>query len=96
MHRELQRSLNPFLLSLLPMKRVPLSFTKEDAADRWMNIHLLASSMNKNLELEASLGKKPIDSVFSKSTSGLEIIDPFCDPRDSEKNQLSFEMKGDT
>lgn len=37
------------------MKRVPLSFTKEDAADRWMNIHLLASSMNKNLELE---GKK--------------------------------------
>jgi hypothetical protein len=72
------------------MKRVPLSFTKEDAADRWMNIHLMASSMNKNLELEASLGKKPIDSVFSKSTSGLEIIDPFCDPRDSDKNPISY------
>jgi hypothetical protein len=40
------------------MKRVPLSFTKEDAADRWMNIHLLVCSMNQNLELEASLGKK--------------------------------------
>lgn len=26
------------------------------------------------------------DSVFSKSTSGLEIIDPFCDPRDSDMN----------
>lgn len=37
------------------MKRVPLSFTKEDAADRWMNIHLMASSMNKKIELE---GKK--------------------------------------
>ncbi|KAK6803447.1 hypothetical protein RDI58_001231 [Solanum bulbocastanum] len=28
------------------MKRVPLSFTKEDAADKWMNIHLMATSMN--------------------------------------------------
>lgn len=55
-----------------------------------MNIHLMASSMNQNLELEASLGKKPIDSVFSKSTSGLEIIDPFCDPRDSDKNPISY------
>lgn len=35
-------------------------------------------------------GKKPIDSVFSKSTSGLEIIDPFCDPRDSDKNPISY------
>ena len=69
------------------MKRVPLSFTKEDAADRWMNIHLLASSMNPNLELEG-----PIDSIFSKSTSGLEIIDPFCDPRDSEKNPISYSL----
>ncbi|CAN4123560.1 unnamed protein product [Withania somnifera] len=35
-------------------------------------------------------GKKPIDSVFSKSTSGLEIIDPFCEPRDSDKNPISY------
>ena len=34
-------------------------------------------------------GQKPIDSVFSKSTSGLEIIDPFCDPRDSENHPIS-------
>lgn len=52
--------------------------------------HLMASSMNQNLELEASLGKKPIDSVFSKSMSGLEIIDPFCDPCDSNKNPISY------
>lgn len=51
----------------------------------------MASSMKKNLELEASLGKKkPIDSVFSKSTSGLEIIDPFCDPREKDKNPISY------
>lgn len=31
-----------------------------------------------------------MDSVFSKSTSGLEIIDPFCDPRDSDKNPISY------
>ncbi|MCD9641987.1 hypothetical protein HAX54_028550, partial [Datura stramonium] len=86
----LPTSLKPFLLSLLPMKRFPLSFTKKDAADRWMNIHLMASSMNQNLELEASLGKKPIDLVFLKSTSGLEIIDPFCDPRDSDKIPISY------
>jgi len=30
------------------------------------------------------------DLVFSKSTSGLEIIDPFCDPRDSDKNPISY------
>lgn len=73
------------------MKRVPLSFTKEDAADRWMNIHLLASSMNQNLELEASLGKKKANWFgFLEIKSGLEIIDPFCDPRDSEKNPISY------
>lgn len=47
----------------------------------------MASSMNQNLELE---GPKEIDSVFSKSTSGLEIIDPFCDPRDSDKKRILF------
>lgn len=52
-----------------------------------MNIHLLASSMNPNLELEG-----PIDSIFSKSTSGLEIIDPFCDPRDSENHPISYSL----
>ncbi|CAN4127012.1 unnamed protein product [Withania somnifera] len=54
-----------------------------------LSVHFV-SSMNQNLELEASLGKKPIDSVFSKSTSGLEIIDPFCEPRDSDKNPISY------
>ncbi|CAN4102307.1 unnamed protein product [Withania somnifera] len=53
----------------------------------------LSDSMNQNLELEASAGKKPIDSVFSKSTSGLEIIDPFCEPRDSDKNPTSYPPK---
>ena len=49
-----------------------------------MNILLLASSMNQNLELEGH-------SIFSKSTSGLEIIDP--DPRDSEKNHpISYSL----
>jgi len=28
------------------MKRVLLSFTKEDTADKWINIHLMASSIN--------------------------------------------------
>ncbi|KAK4354238.1 hypothetical protein RND71_026432 [Anisodus tanguticus] len=51
-------------------------------------------SMNQNLELEASAGKKPIDLVFSKSMSGIEIIDPFCDPRDSDKNPISYPPKG--
>lgn len=46
-----------------------------------------ASSMNPNLELEG-----PIDSIFSKSTSGLEIIDPFCDPRDSENHPISYSL----
>lgn len=32
-----------------------------------MNIHLMVSSMNKNLELKALRGKNLIDSVYSKS-----------------------------
>ena len=42
--------------------------------------------MKKNKELEYFF----FLSVFSKSTSGLEIIDPFCDPRDSDKNPISY------
>jgi len=30
------------------------------------------------------------DSIFSKSTSGLEIIDLICDLRDSNKNPISY------
>ncbi|KAK1549640.1 hypothetical protein Q3G72_005370 [Acer saccharum] len=41
-------------------------------------------------QVGGTTGQKPIDSVFSKSTSGLEIIDPFCDPRDSENHPTAL------
>ena len=44
------------------------------------------------IKISSWRGKKPISSIFSKSTSGLEIIDPFCDPRDSENHPISYSL----